>query len=256
MSKFQQQYYKTIKWEACPTEVVNAVIDEIKHIASYELGKPLNQIKILDVGSGRGEYAIALAKLVKKVVGVEPFEDIYKISLINKQRSKSKAIFINSFIEDFNTNEKFDIALSLTTLEHMPKAEKSYAKVFALLTKGGVLYLTAPNKLWPYESHYRLYFLSWLPLPIANIYVKLMGHGESFTDSSYMLSYFGMRRLFNKFDCTYKFVLPQNLNSAYIGCGNNSFFYTLIKHIGIRLINRFSVFWLFSKGFIMLAKKN
>jgi 2-polyprenyl-3-methyl-5-hydroxy-6-metoxy-1,4-benzoquinol methylase len=255
MKQFKQEYFKHRLWEKTPKAIVDAVVLEIEQLAQKELGKPLSKLSILDVGSGAGEYAIALSKKAKKVVGVEPFVDAYNRSTKNKQIAKANVTFINDAIENVKIKNKFDIVLSLTTIEHMPRALTSYRKIFSLLNKGGILYLTGPNKLWPYEYHYRLYFLSWLPLPVANLYVKITGRGTSYEDSAYSRTYFGMKSLFDSFKCTYVFKLPYNLNSAYIGCGSNNRSYTMIKNIGLQLIKRYSIFWFFSKGFIMVIKK-
>ena len=79
--------------------------------------------------------------------------------------------------------------------------------------------------------------------------------GKSYEDSAYSKTYFGMKYFFNQFSCEYKFILPQNKNSLYLGCGAGGGMYNVIKNLGISLIVRFPFFWIFSKGFIMLIKK-
>jgi SAM-dependent methyltransferase len=250
----KQEYFKRRLWKKAPQPIINALIKEVEEIAAKKLGKTLSQLSILDVGSGNGEYAVAFSKKAKKVVGVEPFTEAYQQSL--KYIAKRKNLhFINEVIENVSIKEKFDIVLSLTTIEHMPHAEKSYRKVFSLMKKGGIMYLTAPNKLWPYEYHYRLPFLSWLPLPLASMYVRLTKRGSSYEDSAYARTYFGMKSLFDTFACSYSFKLPYDLSSPYIGCGSSSRPYSLFKILGIKLIARFPILWIFSKGFIMVIQK-
>lgn len=251
-----QEYFENRKWGKIPSKIVNSIVKEVLYIASNNLNRQVKDLKILDVGCGTGEYAIEFAKYVKKVVGVEPYKKTYKIACENKRKSYSKAIFVNKLIENYESLERFDLVISLATVEHMPNVELSFWKVFELLKTGGLIYLTAPNKLWPYEHHYRLPFLSWIPLSLANLYVKVTGRGTSYEDSAYSRTYFGMRRLFDKFSCTYSFRLPSNLNSAYIGCGETGRIYTFIKKAGIQIIKRFPFFWIFSKGFLMVIRKD
>lgn len=244
-------YYRKIGGSLC-REVAKDLVKDILLLASARLGKPAKELTVLDVGSGIGLYSRSLAKYVKRVVGVEPFSRTYNKALkINLRNLK----FYNFKIEDFDTDIRFDLVLSLTTLEHMPDAEKSFRKIFKLMKPGGLIYLTAPNKLWPYENHYNLWFLSWLPLPLANQYMKIAGRGRSYEDSSYSKTYFGIKSFFNKFPCKYEFILP-NPGSLYLGCGSKKKTYQFVKNVGIMLIKRFPILWVFSKGFILLIQKN
>lgn len=255
LNTFNQEYFKTIDPSALSPHVVKAAIKEITNIALQESGKPLKEVSVLDVGSGNGRYSFEIEQYVKKVTSIEPFKDAFQEAVEQKKRIRSKVKIYNVPIEKFKTREKYDLVLSLTTIEHMPKAKESFAQIFKLMKKGGVLYLTAPNRLWPYEHHYQLLFLSWLPLRLADFYVKITGKGESYEDSSYSKTYFGMKSFFNQFSCQYKFVLPCDKNSLYVGCGSSGSTYKLIKHLGFNLIRRFSFFWIFSKGFIMVIRK-
>lgn len=255
LNTFNQEYFKTIDPSAFSPPVVKAAIEEITNIALQELGKPLKEVSVLDVGSGNGRYSFEIERYVKKVTSIEPYIDAFMEAMDKKKRIRSKVKIHNVPIERFKTREKYDLVLSLTTIEHMPKAKESFAQIFKLMKKGGVLYLTAPNRLWPYEHHYELPFLSWLPLRLANFYVKITGKGKSYEDSSYSKTYFGMKSFFNQFSCEYKFVLPYNQNSLYVGCGAGGITYSLIKNLGFNLIRRFHFFWMFSKGFIMVIRK-
>lgn len=235
--------------------VASSVVKEILYWAKKELGIPTKQLTVLDIGSGYGKYSFELEKYVKKVVGVEPFSQVYKKAMNKKEEINSKVNFYNLPIEKYKTKQKYDLVVSLTTLEHMPRAKESFLQVFKLMKRGAVIYLTAPNKLWPYEHHYELWFLSWLPLPLANYYVKITGRGKSYEDSAYSKTYFGMKKFFDQFSCEYKFILPKDSNAAYLGCGTQGQVQKIITYLGIYLISKFPFFWIFSKGFIMLIIK-
>lgn len=253
----KQTYYKRKKWKFIPQGVVSSLVSEILDVAKNNLKTPVNKLKVLDVGSGNGEYVLEISRHVSKVIGVEPYGYAFNNSLRMQRISKVNNVkYYKCAVENFNTHIKFDLILSLTTIEHMPNGEKSFDKIFNLLKPGGIIYITAPNKLWPFEHHYRLFFLSWLPLPLSNIYVRLTGRGGSYEDSSYSKTYFGMKKLFDRYPCSYKFQLPKNTNSNYIGCGEKSLSYTVIKKIGMFLIKNINFFWIFSKGFIVVVKKN
>ena len=254
-SRFHQHYFD---WEIAEKDNFSVVTSTVIHALklSTKIGKPTKDLIVLDVGSGTGQYSFEIGKYVKKVIGVEPFKQAY-ISSLNKKKTYEtgrKCTFYNTPIEEFSTNEKFDLVLCLATLEHMPNAEASFAKIFNYLKDGGIIYLTVPNKLWPYEYHYKLFFLSWLPLKYANAYVRYLRRGKSFEDSAYAKSYFGLKRFLNKFPCRYQFIIPEP-GDKYLGQGDTSILYNFIKHFGIRLLKIFPYLMFLSKGFLVVITK-
>lgn len=251
----RQSYYKRRLAISKSNKVVDAHIEDILLSVKPLIDKPIKEITVLDVGAGTGEYSFAIAAYVKKVVGVEPFAEAYLTAKKSPLPKKLNITFYNDLIENFNTKLRFDLVLCLTVIEHMPKAKESFDRIFSVMKKGGIIYLTAPNKLWPYESHYKLFFLSWLPLSLANLYMKLAGRGTTYDDSAYSKTYFGMKSFLNKFKCDYQFILPNDLNGLFLGCGTGGSYYSTIKNLGVNLIKISPAFWFFSKGFIMVIKK-
>lgn len=234
--------------------VVNSAVREIVEVAKKYIRKPLKSISVLDVGSGHGEYSTEMAKFFGKVTGIEPIKDVYKDAI--RQNIKKNLKLFNSKIEDFKSEQKYDLVTHLTVFEHMSTPKKGFDRIFSLLNKNGIIYLTAPNKYWLFEQHYGLPFLSWLPLPIANKYLKLTKGVRSYKDCSYSRGYGGMKEFFNQYNCSYEFVLPFDENSAYVGCGKNESVFTIVKKLGLKLIRFNPFFWNFSKGFIMIIRKN
>lgn len=247
------KYLNLTDERSVPEIVVQETIKDILILAEKELGKSRKEMAVLDVGAGFGMYTQELAKQVRKVVAVEPFGGAYEKAV--KLNRYNNIQFVNALVEDYKCNEKFDLAISLTTLEHMPKAEKSFRHVFSCMKKNSLFYVTAPNKLWPVEPHYALPFLSWLPLPLANLYLRLTGKGTSYKDSSYSRTYNGMKKLFNRFPHKYSFVVP-SVNAVYFGCGSQNIISVVFRRLGIWLIKKLPFFWTFSKGFIMVVKKD
>lgn len=247
------KYLNLTDERSVPEIVIKETIKDILILAEKELGKSRKEMTALDIGSGFGMYAQELARQVEKVVAVEPFTGAYEKAV--KLNRRKNIQFVNALIEDYKGNEKFDLAVSLTTLEHMPKAERSFENVFQCMKKNSLLYLTAPNKLWPVEPHYALPFLSWLPLSLANLYLRLTGKGILYKDSSYSRTYWGMKNLFNHFPHKYSFVVP-SANAIYLGCGSQNLKSAAFRKIGIWLIKKMPIFWTLSKGFIMMVKKD
>lgn len=247
-------YYYETDHNLIDHKIVESAVEEIIKIVKTRTGKNSKDLSVLDVGSGRGEYAIEMTRKFKKVIGIEPCKDVFDCSkkIVPKEIKNIK--FYNVGIENFNSKEKFDVVVMLTIFEHLSDHKKSFNRIFNLLKENGIIYLTAPNKYWIFEQHYGLPFLSWLPLKISNKYLKYFRGVESFEDCSYSKGYQGMKKFFDKYPCRYEFTLPFNPNAAYIGCGKKGY-YSFVKKFGINLIQKNSFFWNLSKGFIMVIKK-
>lgn len=237
------------------SKIVESGVKEIIKASKKYLGKNPEEISVLDVGSGRGDFSIQMAKAFKNVVAVEPYKDAYEYAKKNSPKQLKNIVFKNSTIEKFESKSKFDLIVALTIFEHLKNQKKAFNQMFSLLKEGGIIYITAPNKYWPIEQHYGLPFLAWLPLPLANMYLKMFRGVASYEDSSYSRGYYWTRSFFDKYPCTYEFILPFNTKGAYIGYGKKGF-YSVIKDLGIKLISSNPNFWAISKGFIIVIKKN
>ncbi|KKS44770.1 MAG: Methyltransferase type 11 [Candidatus Azambacteria bacterium GW2011_GWB1_42_17] len=235
--------------------VVKGAVKEVVEAAKKYINKPLKSISVLDVGCGHGEYSSEMSKFFGRVTGVEPLTNVYEEAIKRNSTIKNLKLY-NYKIEDYWSNTKFDLITHFTVFEHMETPKKGFDRIFSLLNKNGIIYLTAPNKYWLFEQHYGLPFLSWLPLPLANKYLELAKGIKSYKDCSYSRGYGGMKAFFDQYDCQYEFILPFDENSAYIGCGKDQPLFSLIKKIGISLIRFHPFFWNFSKGFIMVIRKN
>ena len=74
-----------------------------------------------------------------------------------------------------------DVVVSNHVIEHVgdrDEQRRHLAEARRVLRPGGVLYLAVPNRWSLVEPHYRLPFLSWLPAPLANAYVRATGRGD------------------------------------------------------------------------------
>jgi SAM-dependent methyltransferase len=203
---------------------------------------------VLDVGCGYGHTARELARHCEHVVGVEPYESL-----------AAHAIELADGVANFEARHqgiyelpdvgRFDLLVLDNVFEHLPDQPRALDVMSRALRPGGAIYLLMPNKLWPIEVHYRLPFLSYLPLSLANRYLKLSGRGTDYADASYAPTYFGLKRLLEAHrELTYHFVLPADLSLAAGGAA-------LHYRIGFEAIKRFPALWAISKAFLVIAVK-
>ncbi|OOG45997.1 methyltransferase type 11 [Rhodanobacter sp. C01] len=78
-------------------------------------------------------------------------------------------------------DDSFDVVVTNHVIEHVGDKQAQCAHLSELhrvLRPDGVGYLAVPSRWMLVEPHYRLLLLSWLPQPVANAYVRLMGKGS------------------------------------------------------------------------------
>jgi len=171
---------------------VSAVIQDFMH----RQNKPLNNLRVLDIGGSAGFVARELSPFVKKVFVIDIDEKALKFG---KKNNFSKNI-IYKVADAMNLpfkDESFDIAVCNHVYEHVPSSKKLVEEVYRVLKKGGICYFGAANRFLIMEPHHNLPFLSWLPKRIANIYLKLF-RGEDYYYED-LLSYFRILKLCNQF---------------------------------------------------------
>ncbi len=215
------------------------------------LSTPTEKLRVLDVGSGYGHTAAALAKRCAAVVGIEPSDSLYQFALENYLPAERENLqFQCQGAESLTEADQFDLIVLDNVLEHMPDQQTTLTNITRALKPGGALYLLVPNKLWPIEPHYALPFLSYLPLPLANRYLRLTGRGNDYTDASYSPTYFGLNRILRGFpELSFQYVLPADLSLA---AGGGSMTYRL----GAAAIRRCRWLWIVSKALLVVAVKD
>jgi SAM-dependent methyltransferase len=203
----------------------------------------------LDVGCGYGHTARELAAYCELVVGLEPYAELAAHAQ-QLARDVPNLEIRHSGIYELDDRARYDLIVLDNVLEHLPDQPRAIAKLANALAPGGALYILVPNKLWPIEVHYKLPFLSYLPLPLANRYLKASKRGTDYTDASYAPTYWRMKQLFAAHpELTYHFTLPADLSLA---AGGQALHYRL----GVAAIKRFPLLWAISKAFLVIAVKD
>jgi ubiquinone/menaquinone biosynthesis C-methylase UbiE len=101
---------------------------------------------ILDVGCGGGDYIIALSKNNRMCFGIDP---LYEVSLLKaQQKTKDENVkihLIRGVSEDLPfEDEKFDMILHLSTLQHVDDQHKTLSEIKRVLKGNGHLLVSVP----------------------------------------------------------------------------------------------------------------
>jgi len=153
--KLLKKYIDIFKDEKFCKDIINETIFGFSEIKSYLEKKEIQSI--LEIGSGTGVLLNELKKHYPqiKMTGLEPFQSGHeKFRRIFENIKSNKLNIVNKGIEEFNTNEKFDLIFSINVLEHVKDYEKYIEKTCEFLNNNGTSIILCPNYDFPYESHY------------------------------------------------------------------------------------------------------
>jgi len=137
--------------------------------------------KLLDVGSGLGLTFAYVCQKFENSIACEVDAESAKATceLLEALGLKRKVIKYNGKKLPFPDNA-FDIVTSIEVIEHADNAKQMLSEIARVLKPDGILHITTANKWWPYEPHFKLFFLSYLPAKWADRYVRLSGRGKSY----------------------------------------------------------------------------
>ncbi len=160
---------------------------------------------------------------------------------------------------------QFDVILCHDVIEHCPDPETSVSEMKRLLKKGGLLYLTTPNRLglaWVLsDPHYKLPLVAFLPKFMGDPLVKKFRKMDN--DVTHMFTLIGLRRLFRNAglktvysypdEIRAKIKSPEKIKSSFKGRA-----FALLHKLGLdRLLPpAMPLLHLFSNTFIFILKKD
>ena len=164
----------------------------------HAIGDPRGK-KVLDVGFGNGIILSEFAKVGAITYGLET-----ESSLLNfaEQRFKDNKVLSILKLYDGKSfpfpDNTFDYSYSTSVLEHMSYPESVLSEISRVLVPGGKFYLSFPNKYASKESHTGIWFISWLPRPLAQHILKCLKSSPLEDWNLHFISYFSMKKMAKK----------------------------------------------------------
>jgi 2-polyprenyl-3-methyl-5-hydroxy-6-metoxy-1,4-benzoquinol methylase len=139
-------------------------------------------LKILDLGAGQGDFVIAGLQLGLDIYGLEP-----ELSLVSlaKRRLEINGLSSSRIVSGVGektpfANCEYDFIASFSVLEHVQDVNKVIKECFRILKPDGIFYLGFPNYLRFRETHYKMFFIPYMPKGLAKLYFNLRGRDGEF----------------------------------------------------------------------------
>jgi len=124
----------------------NWLLDDLVNLLSSK--KPVDKIRLLDIGSGPGLFLKCAKDKGIQAIGIEPSKEAFKYS-----RKKHNVDVLNVTLENMDqTVEKYDIVHSSLVMEHILNPLEYIKKSKKMLKKGGLLCIIVPNDFNPIQT--------------------------------------------------------------------------------------------------------
>ncbi len=129
--------------------------------------KPLEKIKILDIGCGGGLLSEPMSRLGAEVVGIDASDKNINVAKVHAKKNNLKIKYICSSPEKLDVKKKFDVILNMEIIEHVDNVELFLKACSNLLKKNGVMFIATLNKTlksYIFAIVGAEYILRWLPI--------------------------------------------------------------------------------------------
>lgn len=133
---------------------------------------------VLEIGCGSGVISSTLVQLGS------PGLHVQAVDVVDSRVTKEGYGFhlVDGTQLPFETGS-FDIVISNHVIEHVGDRNAQLdhlGEISRVMNQGASTYLAVPNKWRFVEPHYRLPFLSWLPVPLADAYLRATSKGQHY----------------------------------------------------------------------------
>jgi ubiquinone/menaquinone biosynthesis C-methylase UbiE len=155
--------------------------------------------RLLDIGCSTGILTRHYAEFFGEVVGIDIDDGAVEWARQHRAKENLRYEIGDSMNVPFLSGE-FDLVTCTHIYEHVPDAQQMMDEIHRVLRPGGLCYFAAENRVRVWDGHYNLPFVTMLPKPIANFYVRASGRGQRRYETHRTL--WGLKRLVRDFEFT------------------------------------------------------
>ena len=139
----------------------------LETIKSNNDEKPLEKVRILDIGCGGGLLSEPLCRLGAEVVGIDASDKNIKVAKLHAKKNNLNIKYFCSSPENLMITQKCDVILNMEIIEHVDDVDFFLKTSAKLLKKDGLMFVATLNKTL--KSYFFAilaaeYILRWLPI--------------------------------------------------------------------------------------------
>ncbi len=129
--------------------------------------KPLDNIKILDIGCGGGLLSEPMYRLGADVTAIDASEINIRVAKLHSKKNNLKINYICTSPEKLKIKNQFDVILNMEIVEHVENVDFFLKSCSKLLKKNGIMFVATLNKTlksYVFAIVGAEYILRWLPI--------------------------------------------------------------------------------------------
>ena len=141
------------------------LIDHFKLDPNSE--RPLEKLKILDIGSGGGLLCEPLNRLGANITGIDASNNNVEVAKLHAKEMNLNIKYIYSSPENINLKNDFDVILNMEVIEHVSDVNIFIENCSKLIKKNGIMFVATINKnlkSYVFAILGAEYILRWLPI--------------------------------------------------------------------------------------------
>ena len=108
--------------------------------------KPLEKLKILDIGCGGGLLCEPLNRLGAKITGIDASNDNIEVAKIHSREMNLNIKYIRCAPENLNFKNEFDVILNMEVVEHVSNVNLFIQNCSKLNRKNGIMFVATINR--------------------------------------------------------------------------------------------------------------
>ena len=143
-----------------PTPNLGGPAEDEWEVVDVLSGKLRRQIdfqgqRYLDIGCGNGAFTLRLGSGFDEVHGVDVEQE--RLADFERKIRQNRATNVTAHLMSAEAldfpDDYFDVVTAIETIEHIPDLDSALDEIFRVLKPGGLFGITAPNRLFPFETH-------------------------------------------------------------------------------------------------------
>ena len=142
-----------------------------KLISHFELNpnseRPLEKLKILDIGCGGGLLCEPLSRLGAAITGIDASNDNIEVAKLHSKEMNLNIEYIFCSPENLSFKDEFDVILNMEVIEHVSDVNMFIQNCSKLIKENGIMFVATINKnlkSYLFAILGAEYILKWLPI--------------------------------------------------------------------------------------------